>query len=226
MKYAKKIKMKLNKIITTMEKNTWLYVKNPGKDFTRKRNLTFSKTIKFILSIGGSSINKELLDFYNYSEKCVTSSAFVQQRNKISPIAFRHIFDEINKSTGTNKLMKGYRLLAVDGTDLSIYPDPKNSASYYKHKDSKPYALMHLNATFDLLNRKFLDVVINPSREDCERTALLEMANNYSSQEKPIFVCDRGYEGYNTIAHIQNNDSKYVIRVKDINSNGMLKWFN
>lgn len=225
MKFAKNLKSKLNRLIATMEKDVTPYVKNPSKDFTRKRNLTFSKTIKFILSIGGSSINKELLDFYNYSEDCVTNSAFVQQRDKISPLAFKHIFDEFNKTNGTNKLLKGYRLLAVDGTDLSIYADPDNTATYYKHKDSKAYALMHLNATFDLLNRKFLDVVISPSREDCERSALIQMANNYANKEKPIFVCDRGYESYNTIAHIQNNDNKYVIRAKDIHSNGMLKCF-
>ncbi len=226
MKYAKNLKIKLNKLIATMEKDVTPYVKNPSKDFTRKRNLTFSKTIKFILSIGGSSINKELLDFYNYDEDCVTSSAFIQQRDKILSIAFRHIFDEFNKSNGTNKLLKGYRLLAVDGTDLSIFANPENTSTFYKHKDSKAYALMHLNATFDLLNRKFLDVVINPSRDDCERTALLQMSKNYTGKEKPIFVCDRGYEGYNTIANIENSGGKYVVRVKDIHSNGMLKCFD
>ncbi len=226
MKFAKNLRLKLDRIITEMDKDKQPYVKNPAKDFTRKRNLTFSKTIKFILSIGGSSINKELLDFYNYSENCVSNSAFVQQRDKILPVAFKHIFNEMNKCSGTNKLMKNYRLLAVDGTDLSVYPDPKNKGSFYKHKDSKPYALMHLNATFDLLNRKFLDVVINPSREDCERSAIIQMAKHYSNKETPIFVCDRGYESYNTIAHIQNIDSKYVIRVKDIYSNGILKCFN
>ncbi len=206
-----------------MEKDVTHFVKNLGKDFTRKRNLTFSKTIKFILSMGGSTVNKELLDFYNYSSDCATSSAFVQQRDKILASAFKYIFDEMNKFIGTNKLMKGYRLLAIDGTDLSIYADSRNEDTYYKHKNSKPYALMHLNATIDLLNRKFLDVVINPSRVDCERTALIDMARNYSEKENPIFVCDRGYESYNTIAHLQNSCSKYVIRVKDIHSNGILK---
>ena len=38
--------------------------------------------------------------------------------------------------------------------------------------------------------------------------------------EKVIVVADRGYEGYNNIAHIEQKGWKYIMRVKDIDSTG------
>ncbi|MCQ6562665.1 transposase [Paenibacillus mendelii] len=39
---------------------------------------------------------------------------------------------------------------------------------------------------------------------------------------KAIVTADRGYESYNNFAHIERKGWNYVIRVKDLDSNGIL----
>ena len=71
-----------------MEKNVSDFVANPKKDFTRKSELSFSKTMRFILGMGSRTLGKELLDFYEFDSKMVSVSAIVQRRSKILPSAF------------------------------------------------------------------------------------------------------------------------------------------
>ncbi len=37
-----------------------------------------------------------------------------------------------------------------------------------------------------------------------------------------IYIADRGYESYNNIAHIQEKNRNFLIRVKDLKSNGIV----
>lgn len=227
MEYAKKLKSKLNKIISKMEINSSLFVKNPKCDFTRKRILTFSEIIKIILGMGGNSLNKELLDYFEYNEKCVTTSAFVQQREKILPFAFEFLFKEFNENCVTKRLFKGYRLLAVDGSDICMCGDKNDKESYFKPKNSnKDYGLLHVNALYDLINKNYIDVIIQSRRTMNEQKALIDMVKGYNSDEKAIFICDRGYENYNAFCNIAESGQKYVIRVKDIHSTGIASSLN
>ena len=65
-KLAKKLKKKLWSIIDEMEKYQYLFVNRWDKDFSRKRKLTFSTMIRLLLSMNGNTLNKELLDYFNY----------------------------------------------------------------------------------------------------------------------------------------------------------------
>lgn len=74
----------LSCILHDLEKEADNFVMSQGKDFTRKRKLSFSETMYSILSMEGNSLDKELCDIYNSkSEKpFVSKSAFVQRRNR------------------------------------------------------------------------------------------------------------------------------------------------
>ena len=58
-----------------MEKNAAAYVVNPKRDFIRKSELSFSKTMRFILGMGCQTLGKELMDFYSFDAKAVSVSA-------------------------------------------------------------------------------------------------------------------------------------------------------
>lgn len=118
--YTAQVKENLMNIINQMDKHQWLFVKNPGKDFTRNRKLDFKTMIGLLLNINGNSIYKELLDYCGYTPDIATFSAFVQQRDKILPFAFEFLLHEFNESFKQYKTYRGYRLLAVDGSDLNI----------------------------------------------------------------------------------------------------------
>ena len=50
--YCNIVKNKLNMLIRNMEKNVSVFVVDPKRDFIRKSELSFSKTMRFILGMG------------------------------------------------------------------------------------------------------------------------------------------------------------------------------
>jgi hypothetical protein len=217
--YPNILKEKLTSLITGMSESPALFVKNPKTDFTRKRKLTFETVMELLISMGGNTIYKELLEAQGYNTETATSSAFVQQRDKILPFAFEFLLNEFTQSYTAVKKHRGYRLFAVDGSDLHIATDPEDPDTYFQTKpNAKGYNLLHLNALYDLCNRLYVDSVIQPRRQGNERKALVDMVDRSRIDDKVIIVADRGYESYNDIAHIERKGWKYVIRVKDIDS--------
>ena len=222
-KYSKLVKYKLTSIIKEMGESPETFVKNPGKDFTRNRKLTFEYVINLLLSMGGNNIYKELLEYFKYDVETATSSAFVQQRGKILPSTLEYIFKAFTNSFDNYKTFNGYRLLAADGSKLNIAHNPKDTDTYIKCQDNaKGYNIINLNALFDLCNKVYTDASIQPIRKLNENGALTDMVDRSSISGDVIVIADRGYESYNTFAHIEEKGWKYVIRVKDIVSKGMV----
>ena len=224
---TKNIKEILLDIIKSMAKYPWLFVKNPKKDFTRKRKLDFETMILLLLAMDGNSIYKELLNYSEFSPDVATSSAFIQQRDKILPFAFEFLFHEFNQSVENLKTYKGYRLLAVDGSDLNIAHNPDDSSTYFQSSlGDRGFNLIHLNAMYDLQNKIYVDACIQPRREENEYRALTDMVDRSKIDGQVIVIADRGYESYNVFAHIEQKDWKYVIRVKDVESTGIVSRLN
>ena len=203
-----------------MEKNVTDFVADPKKDFIRKSELSFSKTMKFILGMGSQTLGKELMDFYEFAPKIVSVSAIVQRRSKILSSAFQHLFQEFNNAFTQSNFFHGYRMYAVDGTDATISGDKRTY--YCADDDLKGYNLIHLNALYDLLNRRYMDAVLQESRDENENKVLISMLKNVKHDS--IIVADRNYDSYNNIAHLENKGLKYVIRIKS--TTGIVKKFN
>lgn len=99
-------------------------IRDPDKDFSRKRKMSFFDTILIILSMAGDPIREELLDYFEYDPDTATVSAFVQARAKVLPEAFEELLHLFNKAYPCTETYKGYRLIGVDGSDLNIPYDP------------------------------------------------------------------------------------------------------
>ena len=114
-------------LIRKMEKNVSDFVANPKKDFTRKSELSFSKTMRFILGMGSRTLGKELLDFYEFDSKMVSVSAIVQRRSKILPSAFKHLFHEFNNEFKDILKKNGLKISGTspDGLLAEIVENPK-----------------------------------------------------------------------------------------------------
>lgn len=222
--YSLFVKKKMMSIISDMASRKEEFVKNPGKDFTRNRKLSFEETINFMLSMGGGSLNKELMEHFNYNPNVATSSAFVQQRDKLLTKAFQFLFHEFTHSFENFKAYQGYRLIAVDGSDLLIPHDPSNKQTYFQSiPNTKGFNLLHLNVMYDLCNKVYIDACVQPGRKQNEFKALNDMVDeSVLKDEKVIIIADRGYESYNVFAHIQQKGWKFLIRVKDVKSKGIV----
>lgn len=217
------VKEKLTGLIEEMSASPALFVENASADFTRNRKLSFTTVMNLIISMGGNSICSELLTYFNYDVDTASSSAFIQQRNKLLPFAFEFLFHEFTHSFQDLRTYHGYRLLAVDGSALNIFHNPKDMDTYFQStSDRKGFNQLHLNAMYDLCNKLYVDACIQPAKKENEYRALTDMTDRSAISGDVILIADRGYESYNVFAHIEQKGWNYAIRVKDITSNGIL----
>ena len=193
--------------------------------FTRApRKLDFKEDMKILLSCGAASMKKELYEYFDYDVETVSLPGFIRSRSKIKEEAFKELMDVMNKAYPCNKKYKGYRLLAVDGSDLAIEKDENDKVSLNRNqKDS--YSIYHLNCLYDILNHRYLDNIIQPLRKENEVLAMWTMAERYEG-DKAIFIADRFYATFNNFERLKKTGHKFLIRVKDIHSGtSLLKSF-
>ena len=189
------------------------YCLNPGRDFSRKRKLSFKKVVESIIGMGSKGLTNELIDIFNNEPDMPSTSAFVQQRSKIKPEAFRDIMTGFTEKITRQSIR--LRLLAVDGSDIQIATNPGDEDTYFQGANGqKPYSLIHLNALYDLEQHIYIDSRIQGRMSWNEHKALQEMVDK-SNIHKALVIADRGYESYNNMAHIQEKGWFFLIRVKD-----------
>lgn len=220
------LKNKLFSIISEMQSVSHLFVKQPEKDFSRSRKISFSDTIHFLLSMKGNTLRKEWLDFWEFSPEMPSVSAFLQQRQKLLPEAMDYLFHSFNDTFLSLDTYRGFRLLACDGSDLPIAYNPNDKTTYRRHnsleRKEKGYNQLHLNVLYGLKNRIYVDTIIQPGRSPNEAKALIDMMERSKIQESVLLIADRGYESYNILAHAQEKGWKFLIRAKDLGSRGIL----
>ena len=214
--YPKHIKNTLRAVIHDMAKHTEDFCRCPEKDFTRNRKLPFESVLTLLVKMGGHSLRDEMLDCLDFKETPASVSALVQQRSKLLPEALEYLFRNFTNRCYSPKLHKGYRLLAVDGSDLQFSANPNDPLSYFPGVNGqKPYSFLHLNALYDLNSNLYLDAMVQKKREANENAALVSMVDRSEISGPVILTADRGYESYNTLEHISRKGWKYLIRLRE-----------
>lgn len=212
---AEKVKSQLQSAISNLAECKWFFTRDPQKDFTRNRKLSFEQIIRAVLTMRGGSIANEMMDIFGISENLATTSAFVQQRAKILPEAFESLFNLFAKNAAGDKTYRGFRLLAVDGSDFLTASNPSDPDSFFPGtQEQKSYNLLHLNAMYDLMQHIYVDAILQKRRKTDECGALVSMVDR-SGIDNALLLADRGYESYNILAHIQEKGWKYLIRIKN-----------
>ena len=225
MSFPQKVKSTLWAVVDAMACNTSLFVKNPEKDFTRDRKLGFVQLIHFFLCMGSGCINHELLKyFYFLPDEVPTASAFLRQRAKLLPETFHHILTQFNLRFPTKGLWGRYSLIAADGCEFNIARNPQDPSTFHpaSGRSKKGFNSLHTISLYDLLSRRYLDVVIQPGRHKNEFAALCQLIDRYIYGGCPIFVADRGFASYNVFAHALEKGCFFAIRAKDVNTRRLL----
>ncbi|MDE7431426.1 MAG: IS4 family transposase [Lachnospiraceae bacterium] len=187
--------------------------------FSRARKWPLDKLIHFILSFGSQSLGTEILEYFHFQEGFPTVSSFVQQRQKLSAAAMEELFRLFCRRTdSTPTFFKDYRLIAVDGSDLSLPYNPKEDNVIGDNHSST----LHLNCLYDVCGRVFLDAVIQKGKKENETDAACIMVDRLTESYPVIIMADRGYENYNLFAHIEQRLFDYIIRIRDIGSSGSM----
>ena len=212
---------KFNLLIKEFAEKKEEFCNSPGKDFSRKRKQDFEQIIRSILSLDGGSLTNEILKIHKYSGDAPSVSAFIQQRAKLSETAFPSLFKAINRTFDKDCRYEGYRMIAVDGSHIHVPNNPDDPDSYVCSRENEHFHNeFHLNAFWDILQGTFIDVILQKYRTQNEDQALIDMVERLELKDA-IIVCDRGYEAYNNMAHLQAAGFKHVIRVKEIGSYGI-----
>ncbi len=209
-----RIKKTLFTIIRNLCADPELTARDPEKDFTRRRKLWPERLVKILLSMGGGSLNSELLEHFNYSANTVSASAFSQQRVKLRPELLERLFRAFQFKP--RRLYRGYRLLAVDGSDVQIPTDPTDPDSYFQGtRGHKGFNVTKIAALYDLMDRSYVGAIVQGKRVANENKLLVEMAERMDHTTPTIIIADRNYECYDTMAKLERKGWKYLIRAKE-----------
>ncbi len=198
--------------------------KDPGKDFTRSRKIPFNILITTILRMEGQSMGNELISIFPRASETPSTSAFVQQRNKLKSgvfdTLFRSLADSLEKLQEP-RILNGLRILAVDGSDVLIPTDTSHAESLVPESSAQAaHNLLHLNAMYDLLQRIYVDELIQDHHKANEHKAFTEMVDR-SRLENVLVMADRGYESFNNLAHVAEKGWYFLIRAKEQGSHGI-----
>ena len=178
----------------------------------RKSKLSIRDTIQMIIGAEGGSLAKEL----HRAGYDVSASALTQRRAQIPANVFRDIFMGFNEECVDSETFHGFRLLAVDGTAVSIPRNPKSDSFVVHSGAPNGYNQLHLTPLYDILNKVYLEAVIQPEPQKDEIGALIELVRRNTFREKAIVIGDRGYESYNLLAHLaEKENTDFLIRIKN-----------
>lgn len=220
---ASTIKKHLDDAISTVTSNIKYYCDTPTVDFTRKRKLSCANLMWFLINLSSKSISSELMDHYDHVDDMPSASAVTQQRKKLDPEALKRVLSLFTNSFDNYHTFKGYYLLACDGSDINISHNKNDKSTYHRNTTAtKGYNQLHLNALYDIENGIYRDIIIDTATKTRECGALEDMIKIHNYPYNSIIIGDRGYEKYNLIATMIENNQKFIIRVKDIKSTGIL----
>lgn len=176
------VKSILSNDIFDIVRNSESFVNNPVKDFTRNRKISMHNLIEFYLSMESGNLQHELLKFFQYNSKTASVSGFLQQLNKLKPEVFLHLIKKFNCNFDYKKYKEKYRLIACDGSEFNIPLNEKDSDSYFEPsgKSKRGFNMLHVIPLYDILNRRYLDVELQPIRRKNEFRALCNLMDRFN----------------------------------------------
>ena len=175
----------------------------------------------------GKAVSNEILDFFSHSLSAPSKSAFTQQRYKLLPEGWDFLFYSFVTQCRslTDNLYCGFRLLACDGSDVNIARNASDERTFIQEGE-KGYNAIHINALYDIINKTYCDFHVQGKKKLHGRAALNLMVDRYADPVPSILMADRGYESFNTFAHLIRKNMKFVIRMRDIGSDGILSAYD
>lgn len=206
------------------------------KYFTRRRKQTFQSSILFILNFLTKSLSIEIENFVSHIKNTIglnqfdhfTKSAFVQCRQKIKPDVFKHLSDSLVEEFYTDnddsvKLWNSFRLLAVDGSKMTL-PDTSELERIYgktKNQSKSGVVQAQVSVLYDVLNKYVIDGSLNPLSTGEHSQALEHL--NYT-KKGDLVLYDRGYPSFNLMYKHNIANVEFLIRAK-IDFNNVTRTF-
>jgi len=206
-------------------------------DFTRVRKQTFSNTLLFMMNFLRKSLSLEIENFVKHISSLkdgkfvsvFSKSAFSQCRNKIKPEVFVHLNQTLIRDFYTDnddsvKLWEGFRLLAIDGSRLTL-PNTEELKNYYgetKNQTNAGVVQARVSVMYDVLNKYVLDGIVSPLSIGEADSAINHLEHTKS---KDLIIYDRGYPSFRLIFEHNIRSIDFVIRAKKDFNNEIIDFY-
>jgi hypothetical protein len=193
---------------------------NPEKDFTRNRKFSLQNLLKMMLTMEDDVIQEEIFRFFGRDKDAPSKAAYFKQRQKLTDEAMPALFHLFSNKLPVKLYNGKYQLIACDGTTARIFRDPNDPDTFFEpSRDSSiGHNLVYINSLFSILDKRFVDFVIQPGRRQNEHSAFRSMVDSMGKSETPIiYLGDMGYHAYNNFAHVIENGHYFIIRTNDTN---------
>jgi len=181
----------------------------------------FKEIVGMCLNFVKKSLQLEIDNYMELTdpliEKPITKQAFSKARQNISPDAFKYLFQMTGETVLEDdgiKRFKGYRVFAVDGTELQI---PKTEETVKRFTQDRGSSSPRARASIlcDVLSGYIIHANIEATTID-ERTLAMEHLKYFKlyHQKKDIVIFDRGYPSKAFIKHLNDNKISFLIRMQ------------
>ena len=190
------------------------------EDFTRNRKMNFIQTVAFIVTGIPKSIQVGLAVFLEEYAKEVGSyskQAFSKRRLCVNPDAIKELFDATAENfynLGKFDTLKGYRVLAVDGTKYNLPNSPELAEVYGEQITGNAPQVQALGSClYDVMNGILIDAAICPCRSSERDLAVRHMERLIEmDHDKEILLFDRGYPSAELISELESRGLHYLMR--------------
>lgn len=190
--------------------------------FSRKRKISFERLVIIIARLCKKTLSVEIDNFFEemHLDTSCTVSAFCQQRMKLAPLFYglwnKVLCEGFYHYYGSQvKRHKGYRLIAVDGSCISLINTPELQ-NYFGGQSNQLGSFVQAQALYfyDVLNELTIMSQIEPYRVG-ELTITYPVIEHLPTDM--IMIYDRNYCNYKMAAlhQWQKNGIKFVIRAKE-----------
>jgi len=173
----------------------------------------FTGIISTCLNFTKKSLQLEIDNFMELTdpsiEKPITKQAFSKARQNISPDAFKYLFlmtSETAMESSEIKRFKGYRIFAIDGTELQI-PKTEETVKYFTQDRGSTSPRARASTLCDVLGGYIIHANIEDTTVD-ERTLAMEHLDYFKTfcKTKDIIIFDRGYPSRDLIRYLNENN--------------------
>lgn len=215
--FINKIKEKIN------SKQTKINYKNNDNDFIRNRKMSFQNVVLYNLNKKGLTSKMEIEEFTEQVNMMdISAPAVLKQRLKLNGKIYLDMIQENLKVFYTEfkeevKLLNGYIVCAIDGSDFEISNTIKTRNKYNILHPKECVARASVSNMFDILNYFVMDTVIE-EYDSSERKMAKQNLKNVKDLDLPypiIRVMDRGYTSLPDMYYSNENDDKYLIRLQN-----------
>ena len=193
------------------------------QDFTRQRLLTFGSLCLVLLRGHKLSLQNALNKVFHALGDLFgvpTPSALTHARQKLKPVVFTHLqrslvtgFYQLAEPDGEVQRWRGHRLLATDGTFLTLPDTPETRAQYTVQTNQHAGAdcVQALCCVlYDLRND--LGLRLHLSARQSETRTLRESLWG-ATQPGDVLVLDRAYADYGLLAYAQAQGRHLIVRL-------------